>query len=79
MLHWSIDCCMIVSGLVGWSGMLRCLRDCQKLLMDGLEGIYSLLKLYVIRGELCLSVHEQGADRRVLGVVLWHLPSLAAL
>jgi hypothetical protein len=47
--------------------------------MDGLEGIYSLLKLYVIRGELCLSVHEQGADRRVLGVVLWHLPSLAAL
>lgn len=55
------------------------LRDCQKLLVDGLQGIYPLLELNVIGGELCLTGHEQWADPGVLGFSLWHLPFPAAL
>lgn len=55
------------------------LRDCQKLLVDRLQGIYPLLELNVIGGELCLTGHEQWVDPGVLGFSLWHLPFPAAL
>jgi hypothetical protein len=40
--------------------MLGHLRHRQKLLVDGLQGIYSLLKLHVIGWELRLAGREQG-------------------
>jgi hypothetical protein len=47
--------------------------------VDSLQGIYPLLELNVIGGELCLARHEQWRQSGTLGFILWHLPFPAVL